>query len=201
MTQADTSKTSSAEECEGRGHHRLSSPTKKLTFSLFFAIQGCVLLADQLTKAFVRFNITPGARFPVIPGAFDFTLIYNEGAAFGIGEGKQIIFICTALLFVGFILLYLAKRHRRTYFDVVALSLVAAGAIGNLLDRLFFSGSVTDFIELLFIRFPIFNLADMCVCIGSVLFVIAFVVLPDREEPMDEDKTDCEDDAGNMTSS
>jgi signal peptidase II len=162
-------------------HKRRNEIDRPFSFSIFAVVVAAVLLCDQVTKVLIRNSINPGQHIPFIPHVLDFTLLYNSGAAFGMMAGALFYFVGIACAFVGIIIIYLAKRKRNTVFDVVALSFVAGGALGNMLDRLFQSGKVTDFVEFLFVTFPIFNLADACVTIGTILFVIAFIVHPQED--------------------
>ena len=118
-------------------------------------------LAAQSTSAAQSFN------FPFI----DFTLVHNTGAAFGIGSQSTWLFIIIAsVIVIGIIFwLYISKNLKPGL--VIALSLLAAGGIGNVVDRVIF-GYVVDFIEFNFIEFPVFNVADICVTVGVILLFI-----------------------------
>ncbi len=104
-------------------------------------------------------------------GLIDFTLVHNTGAAFGIGSQSTWLFIIIASVIVLGIILWLALSKNLKLGLVVALSLLAAGGIGNVVDRILF-GYVVDFIEFTFIDFPVFNVADICVTAGVILLFI-----------------------------
>ena len=104
-------------------------------------------------------------------GLIDFTLVHNTGAAFGIGAQSTWLFIILASAIVLGIIIYLCFAKNVRLGFVVALSLLAAGGIGNVIDRVIF-GYVIDFIEFSFFDFPVFNVADICVTCGVVLLFI-----------------------------
>jgi len=131
---------------------------------------------DQLTKSYVLRFIKPDEPHVVIAGFFDLVNITNTGAAFGSFKNNNTFFIvisCLALLFVAALLI------RRRSWDVwrdVSLAFLLAGVLGNLTDRLLY-GHVIDFL-LFDLHFsyahpwPAFNVADSCICIAVVCFII-----------------------------
>jgi len=124
-----------------------------------------ILSFDQLTKFIITRNLALNQSIPVIKGIFHLTLVRNRGAAFGILKNQIPFLIFTAIFAI--ILLYLAIRknkHKKIYS--IALSMILAGAIGNLIDRVFF-GYVIDFLDLRI--WPVFNLADSAITIGAIL--------------------------------
>ena len=118
-------------------------------------------LAAQSASAAQSFNL------PFI----DFTLVHNTGAAFGIGSQSTWLFIIIASVIVIGIIFWLCISKNLKPGLVIALSLLAAGGIGNVVDRVIF-GYVVDFIEFNFIEFPVFNVADICVTVGVILLFI-----------------------------
>ncbi|CAM3361465.1 signal peptidase II [Deinococcus deserti] len=141
-----------------------------------------LLLADQLLKAWALSNLQQGApAIPVIPGILDWVLTFNTGAAWSMFSGSAVPLAVIRLL-VGLGLLVYVTLRPQTRFLSLVLSLIAAGAIGNAIDGLRF-GKVTDMIHAPFLSaitralgqgdFPIFNLADMCVVLGTALLLAA----------------------------
>jgi signal peptidase II len=131
---------------------------------------------DQITKWLVRQQIDLGSAHPVIPGFFDLVYFANTGAAFSILRDSNEFFIVLSLV----ALIVLAVLARRGIFhdrlSQTALSLLLAGILGNLTDRVNY-GHVVDFLLFnLHIRFadpwPAFNVADSCICIAVTLFLI-----------------------------
>ena len=122
-------------------------------------------LADRLTKVLAA---RPGA---LIPGFVNITPVQNRGMAFSLLSGQTLaLALVTAALIAGLTLWLLAKP------DAAALSraglwLIVGGGLGNLYDRLT-AGGVTDFLELAFVRFAVFNVADVCICVGAALVLL-----------------------------
>jgi signal peptidase II len=140
----------------------------------FWAVIVLVAALDVVTKAIAVRGLIP-QRVPheVLGNALRFTLVYNSGAAFGLHLGPQSRWIFTALTLVALVIL--GRLYRATTHGdlprVLALALVCAGAIGNLLDRLRSDLGVVDFIDVGFgdARWPTFNVADMAVSCGALL--------------------------------
>ena len=131
-----------------------------------------------------------GQTLRLIPHVILLTLVRNSGAAFGLFPGRQPVFVLTSLL-VLFVIAAYWRRARPSQWPVVfALSMVAGGALGNLIDRAIV-GHVTDFFEFAFIEFPVFNVADIGIVggVGVLMVWILFgpelpkAVEPDPHEP------------------
>lgn len=128
---------------------------------------------DQLTKMWAIANLVEKQTVPWISGLLNYNLIYNEGVAWSMLEGKAWIFIPLSLLIATFFVVVLVRSplKKSIWFNLIC-ALILSGAIGNLIDRIF-QGKVTDFISFAFVRFPTFNFADCCVVIGAILLFIA----------------------------
>lgn len=124
-------------------------------------------LLDRLTKL----AAVSASRGELIPGILNLRPVENRGVAFSMLWGMPLVTtVLTALLIAGILFWLLAKP------DAAALSraglwLIVGGGLGNLYDRLT-AGGVTDFLELAFVRFAVFNVADVCICAGAALVVI-----------------------------
>ncbi len=146
---------------------------------LFWSVLVVVVIADVITKAIAVYSLAP-QRIPheVIGDALRFTLVYNPGAAFGlnVGEYSRWVFM---VLTIG-ALIILGRLYRQTREGdlprTLAIALVCAGAVGNLIDRIKSPLGVIDFIDVGFgdTRWPTFNVADMAVSIGA--FLLAWVL-------------------------
>ena len=140
------------------------------------AIAGLIGL-DQLTKILIDSNMQLHQSIPIISfgdtNVLNITYERNPGAAFSILEGKQLFLILfTAVVIVVMLYLMLSKRVK-TY--IWSMSLIVAGGIGNLIDRVI-RGEVVDFIDVRIINFAVFNIADICAVLGALgllLFVVA----------------------------
>lgn len=153
-----------------------------LTGSAGFVI---LVLIDQLTKYLACAYLKSHHGLELIPGVFQLYYLENRGAAFGILHDRQLFFIVIALamtFMIGWI--YLKIPYRRRYMPLRCVAvLLSAGAVGNMLDRIF-RGYVVDFLYFSLIDFPVFNIADCYVCIGiAVLILLMFTCY--REESFD----------------
>ena len=124
-----------------------------------------VLALDQLSKQLLK-----DTHSPLLPGLVRITGTQNTGAAFGIFGGSTLPLTILTALVVLLMGLYLCKEKPRGLFGT-GLTLVLTGALGNLIDRVM-RGYVIDFVELEFVRFAIFNVADMAITLGCVLALI-----------------------------
>ncbi len=144
---------------------------------ILYGILGILLVvADQLTKYWAKNALANGATVDFIPHVMDFVYVENRGAAFGILQDTRWLLIGLTVVVLGLLLFYAFQTKKRHPVFLLSVALIVAGGIGNLIDRLFF-GYVTDFLHLLFMEFPCFNLADVCVCVGGALIVIYLLFL------------------------
>lgn len=127
-----------------------------------------VLIIDQLSKLWIINNFAPGESRVVLDQVLWLTYVQNRGAAFGIFPGcSWLFFICALLVIV--ILVAINSKQRLSATMQVIFGLIAAGAIGNLLDRLRLN-YVVDFFDLGW--WPVFNIADMAIVGGGILLVL-----------------------------
>jgi signal peptidase II len=165
---------------------------------LFWTVLVVIVIADVITKAIAVFSLVP-QRIPheLFGDTVRFTLVYNPGAAFGLhlGEYSRWIFM---VLTVG-ALFILGRLYRSTrdgdLLRTLAISLVCAGAVGNLIDRIRSARGVVDFIDVGIgdARWPTFNVADMAVSIGA--FLLAWVLWGEDNAPEREAHVATEGDA------
>jgi len=152
---------------------RASTPTRrKVTFMAVIIL--VVAAIDQATKALMLAWLEPGVPVPVIGDWFRFFLLFNPGAAFSMGENSTWLFTTIQLVFV--VGIAIAAPRIRERGQALGLALIAGGALGNLIDRLFrdpgfWFGHVVDFISVG--SFAVFNIADAAITVGVVVFVIA----------------------------
>ena len=125
--------------------------------------------ADRVTKAMVRRDVLTGA---LIPGVVSIRSVRNSGMAFSMLSGHfWLLTVFTALVIGGIVAFLMAKPDEDKLLRA-GLWLIAGGGLGNLYDRLTL-GSVIDFIKLDFVRFAIFNVADVCICAGAALVLLS----------------------------
>ncbi|MFL0584924.1 signal peptidase II [Solibacillus isronensis] len=125
---------------------------------------------DQLFKYLVRNFMDYGQSISIINGFFQLTSHRNTGAAWGIFAGQKIFLISFAIIVIVIGLIYCRKVTDK--LTRIAFGFFIGGAVGNVVDRLFF-GEVTDMFEITFINYPIFNTADVFLVCGVILFFIS----------------------------
>jgi len=143
---------------------------------VFSLIGLLILVADQLSKAWIRVSLPEGQSLFEV-GFFQITHVQNTGAAFGLFQGQALILSIFAIISITVILVYVFVSYRRfSWLDgmlsKLALGLVFGGIVGNLIDRLRL-GYVTDFIDFGF--WPAFNIADSAVTVGVIIFVYSLL--------------------------
>jgi signal peptidase II len=153
---------------------RLSATKARVFLPLF----GAVLLTDCASKRVAVEQLSPAyVPHEVIGDVLRFTLAYNVKAAMGLSAGahSRWFFAVTAGLALAVIVAWMLRSHRDDPTLIAGMALVAAGAVGNLMDRLRWDRGVVDFIDVGFgdSRFYIFNVADAAITIGAVLLWLA----------------------------
>ena len=146
-----------------------------------------LVILDQAVKYLVKTNIPLGGSVPFLPGILGLTHIHNEGAAFSMLTGARWFFVVLTVVFLVFGLWVLWKKKLRHPLGIWSWVLVLAGAAGNLIDRCLY-GYVVDMFEVQFMRFAIFNVADIFVVVGGLLFCVYYLFLHDKlkEEKHDD---------------
>lgn len=146
----------------------------------YYLIAIIVIALDQLTKWAVVKNMELYESIPVITGWLNITSTRNKGAAFSILQNQTILFIILASI-VSIVLIYMIFKISKSQILLkISLALILGGAIGNLIDRID-TGSVIDFIDVQFINFAIFNIADSAVVVGSILMIIWVIFSKDQD--------------------
>lgn len=129
---------------------------------------------DQLIKGWATAELLPVGSMPLIPKVIELRYVLNDGMAFSMLSGQRWLLIAvTGVVLVAVMGMLLVRRMSR--LERVAWVLVAGGGIGNLIDRVF-NGVVVDYFNLLFMRFAVFNFADVCVCVGVGLLILTLLV-------------------------
>jgi signal peptidase II len=166
-----------ANEGDARGGHRLL-----ITIPILLV----VLALDIATKAWIVRTMPLYDRRSVLGDFFRLTYTHNPGAAFGIqiGEHSRIFFLVLSLVALGVLFVIYRGTPSWDRLRIVALSLVAGGALGNILDRIRYERGVVDFLDFGIgdSRFPVFNIADSAVTVGATLLLISFWLEGRREE-------------------
>lgn len=144
-----------------------------------FILIAAIIGADQLSKYAIRALLSEGESIRVLGSFFRLTYIRNDGAAFSSFSGQRTLLLVftTAAIFVT--LFFLWKERGKNRLFTASLILIAGGGIGNLIDRALF-GEVTDMLDFSFFP-PIFNVADIAVCVGAGLLLL-YVLIGERYE-------------------
>ena len=147
-------------------------------------VSAVLVLADQISKTIVVRTMSLYESIPVIQNFFHFTYITNDGMAFGIEfPFGYFIFSAVSILLTLFLFWYLWSVRNHSIVIRLGLAMVIAGAIGNLIDRLFL-GEVIDFLDFMIGNFHwyVFNLADSYVTVGMTLILIDSIILEKKRE-------------------
>ena len=151
-------------------------------------LAAALIVLDQISKWYFELNFQFAERLNILP-FFDFILVYNTGAAFSFladhGGWQRWFFVALSIIASIVIVILLRRNSTKTLF-CLSLSLILAGAIGNLIDRLLL-GHVIDF--LLFYwgdnYFPAFNLADCCITVGAALLILDEIIRIRKDKQKD----------------
>ena len=149
-------------------------------FDIFLALitVTTVVFLDRFLKIYFSHCLSLSESWPVLRGIFHITLVHNTGIAFGLFKNQGIVFIIIPIIAIILLVfnIYYYRNHQedlsRTY--IVAFSLILGGAIGNLIDRIYF-GYVIDFLD--FRIWPVFNLADSAITIGAAIILLKCIPL------------------------
>lgn len=160
---------------------------------VFWSIAIGVVALDQITKALIRASFVPGESLALIDGLFHLTYVRNIGAAFGLLPGARPVFIATSVFVLFVIGAYWRRSHPRQWPVVIGLALICSGAFGNLIDRTL-TGRVTDFFDLAFMEFPVFNIADSAIVIGVGILTAWLLLTPDPDDR--DDVADAQESGG-----
>lgn len=148
---------------------------------LTIATASVVVVADQITKHWALNALNDGRTIDIV-GSLRFNLAFNTGMAFAKGQGIGPIIAVVGVVVIAYLLIGL---HRDTRPGAFLVGMVAGGAAGNIIDRMFrgdawLRGAVVDFIDLQW--WPIFNVADAAIVVGAVALVVASM-LPEKTAP------------------
>ena len=152
---------------------------------MLYAILAAALVAlDQVVKYMVRANIQAGQVIEVIPGLMGLTYVENTGAAFSMFSEHTWLLTLVSAVVSAVLAGALFKNVVRHPFGKLTLSVILAGAVGNLIDRAVM-GYVTDMFKTLFMDFAVFNVADICVVCGGIALAVYVLFFYDKLEKKD----------------
>jgi len=140
-----------------------------------------IIVADQLTKYLAVTRLKEIGTVEIVKGVFSFTYVENRGAAFGILQNYRWFFIITTTIICIAVIYFLITQSNTSLILRISLSMILGGAIGNLIDRIRF-GYVVDMLHFTLIDFPVFNLADCFVVMGTILLAYYILFIADKLE-------------------
>lgn len=144
--------------------------------ALLLIVSAVILAGDQFFKYWITQNVELYGEYPVIPGFFHLTYLQNDGAAFSMLRGMRWPLVAVACACTIAILVYILKG-KGSRWSKLGMAMILGGALGNLIDRIRF-GYVVDMFEVEFTEYAVFNIADMCIVTGGVLFCFIFLFFP-----------------------
>ena len=147
-----------------------------------------LVVIDQLIKHWATAALLPVGSMDVLPGVVELRYCLNDGMAFSMLAGKQGLLIgMTSVMLLAVLIMLFVRKMPLT--ERAAWTLVLGGGVGNLIDRVL-NGVVVDYINVLFMRFAIFNFADICVCVGVGLLMLAVLRDSFKKDKTAEPKAD-----------
>ncbi|HIV97663.1 MAG TPA: signal peptidase II [Candidatus Agathobaculum stercoravium] len=157
-----------------------------------------MIVLDQVVKYWALTSLQAQHTIPLIENVFHLTYVENRGAAFSLLAqfDSRWIFVALAVIITIVIFIVLRIDYIQTALGRWSLVLVAAGALGNAIDRVI-HGFVVDLFDFRLIHFPVFNVADIFICVGGVLFVIYFMFqhkdkVPEKKASAEQPETEPE---------
>ncbi|ONI46933.1 signal peptidase II [Epulopiscium sp. SCG-B10WGA-EpuloA2] len=147
-----------------------------MTILLIF-ISIALIILDQIVKRWAVTTLKGANDIEFIKEVFHFAYVENRGAAFGILQNRQWLFVIITVVVIIIIICYWRKipKTKIGTFYKFSLMLIISGAIGNLIDRVYL-GYVVDMFYFVLIDFPVFNVADICVVTGTIFFAGTLII-------------------------
>ncbi len=150
---------------------------------MVLAVTAVLVGLDQLTKWLAVMYLRGGSDITVIPKILNLSYAENTGAAFSILSGERwFLIVITAIVMIALMAFLLFGQFRHYKLFNISATLILAGGLGNLIDRVV-QGYVVDFFKTTFMDFPVFNVADCFVVVGSVLLLIFFCFVYEDKAP------------------
>jgi signal peptidase II len=143
-----------------------------------FFVPIILIAIDQITKYLAIRDLKGSESIPLISDFLQLTYVENRGAAFGLFQDQKLFFVIVTIVVLSLVVtLFITKGHSMTRLSRLSLHMILGGALGNFIDRIRL-GYVVDFIDVKFgsvYDFPVFNIADMSLVIGSAILMILIV--------------------------
>lgn len=148
-------------------------------YTLFALAAVGLLVLDQWVKYWITVNLPLGEGMAFLPGFMELRTVHNYGAAWSSFSGQRWVLVIVTSFIVLAVVFVLARRIVRHPFGVAACFLILSGGIGNIIDRVRL-GYVVDMFNFLFVEYPVFNVADICVVTGSVMGTVYYMFLYEK---------------------
>ena len=152
---------------------------------IYFLICAAIIAVDFVTKRWAAAVLSKLDTIPLWRNVFHLTYVENRGAAFGIFQNQRVFFIILTALILAAVAFAVLRCKNRPKILNTGLCFIVGGAVGNLIDRVWL-GFVVDMFDFRLINFPVFNVADIFVCVGAALIAIYFIVFDNKETKDDE---------------
>lgn len=155
----------------------------RLTLAAEAVLTALLVILDQATKLAAVSALKDGGPYVLIPGVFQLQYLENRGAAFGLLQNARIFFLAVTLIALAAVIYVLVRLPLKRKYIVLRflMVLIAAGAVGNMIDRVFL-GYVRDFLYFSLIDFPIFNVADIYVTCATILLILLLLFYYKEED-------------------
>ena len=148
-----------------------------MLYVMLCLFSAAIVVVDQLVKLRVVETIALGAQTPGIPGLFHFTHVQNTGASFSMFSGYGWLFVVVLVVFIALLPVLIRKKILSRPVELWCLFAILGGGVGNAIDRIL-HGYVVDMIEVEFMQFAVFNVADIFITCGCI--ALALVILFDK---------------------
>ena len=154
-------------------YKKINIKNKKILLIIFIILISICI--DQIVKQIVIKNVF-NSSIQIIKGVLNFTYVENTGGAYGIGSNNILIFIIINIIILGILMKFaISKREKIDTISLIAISLIIAGGMGNLIDRVA-RGYVVDFVDINpVLKYPVFNIADIFVVTGCIVIAIELI--------------------------
>ena len=156
-----------------------------MLYCLLIVFMAVIVALDQIVKALVVANIPVGGAVPAIPGLFHLTQLHNTGAAFSMLEGGRWLFAAICVIGIAVVAVLIKRKVITAKFEMWCLAAVFGGGIANLIDRIRL-GYVVDMIEVEFMNFAVFNVADAFITCGAIALFFYSLFFEKSDKPKKE---------------
>ncbi|MCP9772184.1 signal peptidase II [Synechococcus sp. Tobar12-5m-g] len=147
------------------------TPPAKPWRRVAWLVATAVVLLDQFTKAWAVATLAPSASQPFLPGLLRLRLLFNTGAAFSLFQASTALLGVVSLLVALGLIIWIQRQSSLRRWQALGVGALLGGALGNGLDR-WRLGGVVDFLELVPIQFPVFNLADVAINVAVACLAV-----------------------------